>query len=573
VTRIEPEDLPSRTILGGRDRAPARSNYRAMGFEDRDLTRPIVGIANTWTGTMPCNAGLRQLARRVADGVRAAGGTPMEFNTIAVSDSITMGTPGMRASLVSREVIADSIELMGRAHYFDAYVCLVGCDKTSPAAAMAMARLDRPCVVLHGGPMHPGRWRGQAVTSADVYEALGAVGRGTMTEAELTELEGAACPGVGACGGQFTANTMAMVLEVMGLSPAGFNSIPAADRAKGDAAEQAGRLIMRVLCDGIAPRDLLTRTAFENAIAVVAATGGSTNAILHLLALAREVDVPLELEDFDAISARTPLLADLQPGGRYHAADLHEAGGIPLVLDRLAAAGLIDGTAPSAEGVDVATAARAALRPPLPGAPEDVMRPAEDPLYPEGGLVVLRGNLAPDGAVAKVTATTPRRHEGPARVFDDERSAYRAVLDGGIVAGDVVVLRAEGPRGAPGMPEMLGVTAALVGAGLGKDVALVTDGRFSGATRGLMIGHASPEAAVGGPIADVREGDVIAIDVPARTLEVVGRDPVFTQPPADVDADVERGVLLRYARSVGSAVDGATTLPVRARAATRGGAR
>ncbi|WP_249998552.1 dihydroxy-acid dehydratase [Actinoplanes sp. M2I2] len=549
-------ELPSRSVLGGRDRAPARANYRAMGLTDDDLRRPIIGIANTWTGTMPCNAGLRELAVAVADGIRAAGGTPMEFNTIAVSDSITMGTPGMRASLVSREVIADSIELMGRAHSFDAYVCLVACDKTTPAAMLAMARLDRPALILHGGAMAPGHWRGRQVTSADVYEALGAVATGELTDDDLRDLEGAACPGIGACGGQFTANTMATVLDAMGLSPSGFNSIPAADETKTPAAVRAGATIMRLLEDGTTVGKLLTRASFENAVAVAAGSGGSTNAVLHLLALAGEAGVPLDLDDIDAISRRTPLLADLKPGGRYLATDLYAAGGIPLLLRRMLDDGLLDGTVPTVEGVDL-DAAVGPVAP--PAANRDIVRPAADPVQGEGGLVVLRGNLAPDGAVVKVTATTPRRHTGPARVFDDEAAAYAAVTGGRIISGDVVVIRGEGPRGAPGMPEMLQVTAAIVGAGHGYDVALVTDGRFSGATRGLMIGHACPEAAAGGPLAALRDGDTIRIDVDERTLEVLDVD-LAAREHVVCGRVPEPGVFAKYAAMVGPASTGAVTV-------------
>ncbi|HEV7962539.1 MAG TPA: dihydroxy-acid dehydratase, partial [Actinoplanes sp.] len=474
------------------------------------------------------------------------------FNTIAVSDSITMGTPGMRASLVSREVIADSIELMGRAHAFDAYVCLVGCDKTAPAAALALARLDRPAMILHGGAMAPGVWRGRRVTSADVYEAMGAVSAGLMTDDDLRDLEGAACPGIGACGGQFTANTMATVLDVMGLSPAGFNSIPAADPAKGPAAERAGRAVLRLLDDGLTTRALLTRAAFENAVAAVAASGGSTNAVLHLLALAAEAGVPLDLDDIDAISRRTPLLADLQPGGRFLATDLYAAGGIPVLLRRMLDAGLINGKIPTVDGMDLA-----AVLGGWDASDTTVIRPLADALQPEGGLVVLRGNLAPDGAVVKVTATTPRRHTGPARVFDGEDTAYEAVTGGRLAKGDVVVVRGEGPRGAPGMPEMLQVTAAIVGAGLGRDVALVTDGRFSGATRGLMVGHVCPEAAGGGPLAGLREGDVIRIDVPARVLEV--NVDLATRTRVPCGHLPEPGVLAKYAATVRPASQGATT--------------
>jgi dihydroxy-acid dehydratase len=544
-------------FLAGRDRAAARSHYRAMGYSDADLRKPIVGIANTWTGTMPCNAGLRALAEQVADGVRAAGGTPMEFNTIAVSDNITMGTPGMRASLVSREVIADSIELMGRAHSFDAYVCLVACDKTTPAAALAMARLDRPALILYGGTMAPGQWRGRQVTSLDIYEALGAVSAGLMTDEELTDLEGAACPGIGACGGQFTANTMATVMNAIGASPIGFNSIPAADPAKGPAAREAGEQIMRVLASGLTFRRLLTRDAFENAVTSAAASGGSTNSVLHLLALAREAGTPLTLDDIDTISRRTPLIGDLQPGGRFMATDLYAAGGIPVLLNRLLAAGLIDGSVPTVDGPDLGAVLSAYTTMALTAT--DVIRPVENPLAAEGGLVVLRGNLAPEGAVVKVTATTPREHTGPARVFDDETAAYEAVTTGKIEPGDVVVVRGEGPRGAPGMPEMLQVTGAIMGAGLGRDVALVTDGRFSGATRGLMIGHVCPEAAAGGPLAALHEGDILRIDIAERVLEVVGND-LDDRPRAECGRTPERGVLAKYAATVGPASEGATTV-------------
>ena len=549
-------ELPSRTILEGRDRAGARAMLKAVGFTDEDLAKPIIGVANTWVETMPCNWGLRALAERVKAGIRAAGGTPMEFNTIAVSDGVTMGTEGMKASLVSREVIADSIELVGRGHMFDAYVCLVACDKTNPAAAMALARLGRPGIVLYGGTINPGRYRGRDVTLEDVYEGIGAVAAGRLSEADLKELEDVACPGAGACGGQFTANTMAMVLEVIGLSPAGFNAIPAEDPAKGDAAEAAGRLVMAALEKDLTPRRILTRTAFENAVAAVAASGGSTNAVLHLLALAREVGVPLDLDDIDAISRRTPLLADLKPGGRYVALDLFRAGGIGVLTRRLLRAGLIDGDTLTVTGRTLAEECAAVTE--TEG--QEVVRPLERPLKQDGGLVVLRGNLAPDGAVTKITATTPRAHRGRARVFEREEDAFRAVQEGRIQPGDVVVIRYEGPRGGPGMREMLQVTAAIVGQGLGKSVALVTDGRFSGATTGLMIGHVAPEAAAGGPIAAVQDGDVIVIDTDTRRLEVEGVDLAarlagWSPPPPRYGS----GVLAKYAALVSSAADGAVT--------------
>jgi dihydroxy-acid dehydratase len=555
------EQLPSRTILAGRSRAAARANLKAMGFTDDDLARPIVGVANTWTETMPCNFGLRTLAEHVKAGVRAAGGTPMEFNTIAISDSITMGTEGMRVSLVSREVIADSIEVMGLGHMFDAYVCLVGCDKTIPAAAMALARLGRPGLILYGGSMQPGRFRGRDVTSADVYEAAGALAAGTIDEAELKELEDVACPGVGACGGQFTANTMAMVMEVVGLSPVGFNSIPATHNDKPAAAEAAGRTLMRALAHGITPQRLLTPSAFRNAIAAVAASGGSTNAVLHLLALAREVDVALNISEIDAVSRRTPLLADLKPGGRFMAVDLHAAGGIALLTRRLLEAGLIDGSVLTVTGRSLAEECTDAVE--TPG--QHVIRALDRPLEPEGGLVVLHGNVAPAGSVVKVTHDTPRSHRGPARVFDREEPAYEAIANGTVVAGDVVVIRNEGPRGGPGMREMLAVTAAIVGRGLGHSVALLTDGRFSGATRGLMVGHVAPEAALGGPIAALRDGDILAIDVARRRVDAEQVDLEerllrWRPPPADLG----NGVLAKYAALVGSASEGAVTRPTHA---------
>jgi dihydroxy-acid dehydratase len=552
------KDLPSRALLAGRDRSGARAMLKAVGFTDQDLARPIVGIANTWIETMPCNLGLRRLAEKVKAGVRAAGGTPMEFNTIAISDGVTMGTQGMKASLVSREVIADSIELVGRGHLFDAVVCLVACDKTVPAGAMALARLDRPGLVLYGGTILPGRFRGQDVTVGDVYEAIGTAAAGRMSAADLMELEDAACPGAGACGGQFTANTMSTVMEAIGLSPLGFNSIPAVDPRKDAAAEAAGRLVMQVLEQDLRPARILTRAAFENACAAVAASGGSTNAVLHLLAMARDAGVPFSLADIDAVSRRTPLLADLKPSGRFMAVDLHRAGGIGLLLRRLLDGGFVDGSAMTVTGKTLAEECAGVRE--TPG--QEVVAPLDRPLGREGGLVILRGNLAPEGSVAKVTHHTPTAHRGPARIFDNEEDAFAAVAGQRIKPGDVVVIRNEGPRGGPGMREMLAVTGAIIGEGLGDSVALVTDGRFSGATRGLMIGHVAPEAAMGGPIAGLKEGDIIVIDVATRKLEVEGVDlrarlKGWQRP----EPRFKTGVFAKYTALVGSASEGEVTHP------------
>jgi dihydroxy-acid dehydratase len=530
--------------------------FKAVGFTDEDLQKPIVGIANTWIETMPCNIHLRMLAAKVKDGVRAAGGAPMEFNTIAISDGITMGTEGMKASLVSRELIADSVELMGRGYMFDAMVALVGCDKTIPGAAMGLIRLNIPSLMLYGGSIMPGRWRDRDITIQHVYEAVGAAAAGRITDDELREIENAACPGPGACGGQYTANTMATVLEFLGLSPMGTAAVPAADARKDDVAVQCGRLIMDVLRRDLKPRDLLTRRAFENAIASVATTGGSTNAVLHLLALAHEAGVDLSLEDFDRISARTPLLVDLMPSGRYSAVEVDRAGGIPVIAKRLVEGNLVDGGSLTLSGRTLAEEAARAIETPA----QDVVRPLDAPLKPSGGLVILHGSLAPEGAVVKVAGHERRTHRGPARVFDAEEAAMAAVTARQIHPGDVVIIRYEGPRGGPGMREMLGVTAALVGEGLGEQVALVTDGRFSGATRGVMIGHVAPEAARGGPLAAVRDGDEIAIDLEARTLdlliepfEIAARLATW-QPPAP---RYTTGVFARYAALVSSAANGA----------------
>ena len=549
-------DLPSRVLYEGFHRAGARSFLYGIGYTREALERPIVGVAHSWTSTMPCNFNHRDLAAAAEAGVREAGGTPMQFSTIAISDGITMGTDGMRSSLISREVIADSIELVARGHHFDALVCVASCDKTVPGCAMGLARVNRPAVLLYGGTIMPGSFRGRRVAVGEVFEAIGAVSAGRMDPGDLDELERVACPGAGACGGQYTANTMSMVMEAIGLSPLGLNSIPAADPAKAGAAREAGALVMDALAAGTRPREILTRPAFLNAVAAATASGGSTNAVLHLLAMASEIGVDLSLADIDAVSKRTPLLGDLQPGGRFTAAELHEAGGVPVLLRELLGAGLIDGSAVTVTG---RTLGEELERRPPAGQTQRVIRPLEDPLGPEGGLCVLRGNIAPEGAVVKVTATTPRQHRGTARVFDGEPDALAAVLDGQITAGDTVVIRYEGPRGGPGMPEMLQVTAAIVGRGLGNSVALVTDGRFSGATRGLMVGHVSPEAALGGPIARIGDGDQIEIDVARRAVEVLGADLAARPLSPSPKPAPPPGVYRKYAGSVGSAANGAVT--------------
>ncbi|MBF6599236.1 MAG: dihydroxy-acid dehydratase [Dehalococcoidia bacterium] len=549
----------SRTITDGRDRAAARSYLYSIGLTKEDMGRPFVGIANTWVGTMPCNFNLRALAEKVADGVRRAGGTPLEFNTIAISDGITMGTEGMKTSLVSRDLIADSIELCARGYMFDALVCLVGCDKTIPAAAMALARLDTPGIVLYGGSILPGRFDGRDVNIQDVFEGVGQNAAGTLSDADLERLEQAACPGPGACGGQFTANTMALAMEFLGLSPMGSASVPAVDPRKDDVGVRAGEVVMEVLRRNQRPREVLTRQAFENAIAGVAATGGSTNAVLHLLAIAHEAGVPLTIDDFDAVSARTPLLADLKPGGRYVAADLDRAGGVQLVARRLVDGGFADGAQATPTGTFAEASATAVE---TPG--QDVVRPLANPLKATGGLVILHGNLAPEGCVIKVAGHERLTHRGPARVFDHEQDAMAAVLAHAIRPGDVVVIRYEGPKGGPGMREMLGVTSALVGEGLGDTVALLTDGRFSGATRGLMAGHVAPEACVGGPIAAVRDGDPISFDIPNRRLDLELSEHEIAARLRHWRAPAPRfttGVMAKYAAIVSSASTGAITTP------------
>ena len=552
--------LQSYTITQGRDRAAARSQLKAIGFTDEDLKKPIIGIANTWIGTMPCNFKLRDLAVKVAEGIRKAGGTPMEYNTIAISDGITMGTEGMKASLVSRDLIADSIELVARGHMFDGIVALVACDKTIPGAAMALLRLNIPGLVLYGGSILPGRYQGRDLTVQDVFEAIGANAAGKMTDAELLAIENTACPGAGACGGQFTANTMATVMELIGLSPMGTASVPQVDPRKNAVAERCGELILKAVRDNLRPRDIVTREAIENAIAAVAATGGSTNAVLHLLAIAREAGVPLKIDDFQSISERTPLLVDLKPAGRFVAVDVDKAGGIPVIAQRLVQGGYVHGSAKTVTGRKFAEEAADARE--TPG--QEVIRPLNNPIKKSGGLVILRGSLAPDGCVIKVTGIDRKQQRGPARVFNCEEDAMHAVTEGRIKAGDIVVIRYEGPRGGPGMREMLGVTSAIVGAGLSDSIALVTDGRFSGATRGFMVGHIAPEAAMGGPIAAVEEGDTINLDIERRTIDLevtadtVGQRLKRWKTP---EPHYRSGVFAKYIALVSSASEGAVTTP------------
>ena len=546
--------MRSDAIKKGASRAPARAMFKAMGLTDADLEKPLIGVANTWSEVTPCNVHLRDLAVHVKEGIRAAGGTPIEFNTITVSDGIAMGSEGMRASLVSREIVADSIELVVNGHLMDGVVALSGCDKTIPGTVMALARLDLPSLMLYGGSIMPGRFRDKDVTIQDVFEAVGACAAGLITDKELSSLEDVACPGAGACGGQFTANTMSTAMTFLGISPMGANDIPAIDERKAPAAYQCGELVMKLIENNTTARTIITRTALENAIASVAATAGSTNGVLHLLAIAREAEVELSIDDFDRISAKTPVLADLKPGGRFTAPDVDRAGGLRLLTKRLFDGGYV---------IDAMTVTGKTLQQESESADEtsgqEVIRALEAPIKPRGGIAILRGSLAPDGSVVKLAGHDRVKHSGPARVFDCEEDAFAAVQDKKIVAGDVVVIRYEGPKGGPGMREMLGVTAALIGQGLGDDVALITDGRFSGATHGFMVGHIAPEAADGGPIALVRDGDIITLDVDARRL--------------DVDADLEsrrdsleirasaynKGVLAKYAKLVASASEGAVT--------------
>jgi dihydroxy-acid dehydratase len=548
----------SRALTEGDWRAAARAQLYGIGYDEEALAKPLIAVANTWIETMPCNFHLRALAAKVKEGIRAAGGTPMELNTIAISDGITMGTLGMRASLVSREIIADSIELVVDAHAFDAVIALSACDKTIPGTVMALCRLNIPSLMLYGGSIAPGHLNGEQVTIQEVFEAVGARAAGRITAAELVEVEHAASPGFGACGGQFTANTMAMAFEVLGISPANFSGVPAADPRKTTVAEDAGRLIMDVLQRGIRPSDIITRDSLENAIAAVAGSGGSTNGVLHLLAVAAEMGIELSIDDFDRISDATPLLCDIKPGGRYVAPDLYAAGGTPVFLKRLKEAGLLHESAITVTGATIGEVADAAQE--TEG--QDVVRPLNDPLAPTGGLAILRGNLAPEGCVVKLAGHERRLHTGPARVFDGEEAAMAAVTSSQVRPGDVVVIRNEGPAGGPGMREMLGVTAALVGQGLGEEVALLTDGRFSGATHGFMAGHVAPEAARGGPIAAVRDGDEITIDVAAKRMDVALSDAEIAErvaaytPPARPHTGV---ALSKYAKLVSSASTGAIT--------------
>jgi dihydroxy-acid dehydratase len=548
----------SSAVTDGPDRAPSRAMLKAVGFTDEDLARPIVGVANTWIEIGPCNFHLRQLAAKVKDGIRAAGGTPMEFNTVSISDGISMGVEGMKCSLISREVIADSIELVARGNHFDALVCLSGCDKTNPGVVMALARLDIPGLALYGGSIAPGHLGDRDLTIQDVFEAVGAYGSGRIKADEFRAVENSACPGAGACGGQFTANTMSTVMEFLGISPMGSNGIPATVAEKEDAAFNAGKLVIELLRRDLRPSQIITRKSIENAIASVAATGGSTNAVLHLLAIAREAGVELTIDDFDAISTRTPLIADLKPGGRFVANDLYRAGGIPLVAKRLAEAGLIHRDALTVTGKTIGEAAELAKE----TSKQEVVCAVDKPIKPTGGLVILKGNLAPEGCVVKVAGHERMTHKGPARVFDREEDAFQAVQQGRIKPNDVVVIRYEGPKGGPGMREMLGVTAALVGAGLGDSVALLTDGRFSGATHGLMAGQVAPEAAHGGPIAAVRDGDTIVFDIAARRLDLDITEEDMKKrlqgwtPPAP---RYTTGVMAKYAKLVSSASEGAVT--------------
>ena len=556
----DPAKRKSAVMTDGPDRAPARAMLKAIGFDDDALAKPIVGVATTWIETMPCNINQRDLATHVKVGIQKAGGTPMEFNTVSVSDGVSMGTEGMKSSLISREVIADSIELVCRGHSFDAVVCLVGCDKTIPGAVMALGRLGIPGIVLYNGSIAAGVYKGRDMTVQDVFEGVGAHAAGKIDDDELLEIENAACPGAGACGGQFTANTMAMVCEFLGLAPADLNGIPATDPGKGAAAEEAGKMIMRLVRENVTPADIVDRRAIDNAVASVAATGGSTNAVMHLVAIAREFGIPFTIDEFDTIAERTPIVADIKPGGQYVAVDLYNAGGPGLVMRELLKQGKIDGTAPTVDGRTLQQISDDVTE--APG--QKVVVPIEAPLKATGGLAILRGNLAPEGSVVKLAGHERLLHRGHARIFDREEEAFAAVKAGGINPGDVVVIRYEGPAGGPGMREMLHVTAAIVGEGLGEEVALITDGRFSGATHGLMVGHVAPEAYRGGPIAALREGDTIVLDVEKRELnveltgdEIAERMRGWTPPPPNYTT----GVLAKYAALVSSASEGAITRP------------
>ena len=556
--KSHPAKRHSAALTDGVDRAPARAMLKGVGFTDDDLAKPLIGVASMWIETMPCNLNHRLLAHHVKEGIKRAGGTPLEFNTISVSDGVSMGTTGMRASLVSREVIADSIELVARGHLFDGLVVIVGCDKTIPAGVMALARLDLPGLVLYSGSIAPGRYRGKDVTIQDVFEVVGAHAAGKASDEDVHELESVACPGAGACGGQFTANTMAMVLDFLGVSAAGLNEIPANHPAKKEAAERAGELAMQLVVDDVRPRSIITRDAIENAIAAVAASGGSTNGVLHLLAIAAEAGVELTIDDFDTISARTPIVADIKPGGRFVATDLFEAGGVGLVVRELVDGDLVHADALTVDGRSLREVGAAVKE--TPG--QQVVVSWDDPLKPSGGLAILHGNLSPEGCVVKLAGHERLHHRGPARVFDSEEDCFAAVKARRIQPGDVVVIRYEGPAGGPGMREMLHVTAALVGEGLGDEVALITDGRFSGATHGLMVGHVAPEAARGGPIALLRDGDQVTIDVDARRLDMDVDPAELDRRRAEWRAPEPRyttGVFQKYAERVGSAAEGART--------------
>ncbi len=554
----DPAKRHSAALTDGPDRAGARAMLKAVGFTDEDLAKPLVGVATTWIETMPCNLNQRRLAEHVKEGIRAAGGTPMEFNTISVSDGVTMGTEGMKASLISREVVADSIELVVRGHLLDGIVCLVGCDKTIPGAAMALARLDVPGLALYNGTIYPGVYKGRNVDIVSVYEAIGAYRAGKITLDELHGIENAACPGAGACGGQYTANTMSMVLEFIGLSPAGLNGIPAEDPKKDEAAHRSGELVMDLVRRDIRPSSIVTRRSIDNGIASVAGTGGSTNGVLHLLAIAHEFGIPLEIDQFGAVADRTPIVADMKPGGRFSASEMYDAGGVGLVMRELLKRDLLDGDAPTVDGRTIGEIAAAAVE--TPG--QQVVVPIERPIKPTGGLAILRGSLAPDGCVVKLAGHERRLHRGPARVFDSEAACYDAVRAQRIQPGDVVVIRYEGPVGGPGMQEMLQVTGALVGEGLGDTVALITDGRFSGGTHGLMIGHIAPEAALGGPIGLVEEGDEIVIDVDRRAVDLSVPAEVLDERRSRWTAPKRRydgGVMAKYAALVSTASEGAVT--------------
>jgi dihydroxy-acid dehydratase len=556
----DPAKRHSAALTDGPDRAAARAMLKGVGFTDDDLARPLIGVATSWIETMPCNLNQRMLARHVKEGIREAGGMPVEFGTISVSDGVTMGTEGMRGSLVSREVIADSIELVARSHLLDGLVCIVGCDKTIPAAVMALGRLDLPGLVLYGGSIAPGRFRSRDVTVQDVFEGIGAHLNGDMSAADLHELESVACPGAGACGGQFTANTMATALEFLGMSPGGANGVPATNAAKAEVAAQSGRLVMRLVRDDVRPSQIITRESIENAMASVAATGGSTNGVLHLIAIAREMGIDFGLDDVERVAARTPIVASLVPGGRYMAIDLYEAGGVALVVRELARGQLVHAGTPNVDGSTLGDIGSGAVE--RPG--QEVVVQLEHPLKATGGLAILRGNLAPEGSVVKLAGHERLLHRGPARVFDSEEACFAAVAAHAIRPGDVVVIRYEGPAGGPGMREMLHVTAALVGEGLGEEIALITDGRFSGATHGLMVGHIAPEAARGGPIAAVRDGDTIVVDVDARELRLEVPDDEIAARLRDVKQPGPRwreGVFAKYAALVSSAADGCVTRP------------